>query len=135
MTWDDYNPIPGIDWNTSDIEPETELKGALIFVDFPDQDFILTQPEGSDLVGNPQGVGSIPREEVPEFWNNFLNVPSEFNNYQTLDGFWKENSYGKWGVTLDTYGPYRLDKNEFQYGLDGMNPGSLPPGYRDRKST
>ena len=128
MTWNDYNSVPGINWSTANIKPETELKGALILVDFPGQDFILTMPKGSELIGNPQ-IDPIPRAKLGEFWENFLNVPSELNNYQTIDGFWKENSQGKWGVTLDSYGPYRLDKYEFQYGLDGMNPGSLPKNY------
>ncbi|GAB3801917.1 M28 family peptidase [Virgibacillus kimchii] len=129
MTWDDYNPVPGIDWATTDLEPEEELKGALIIVDFPDQDFILTEPKGSDPVGNPQ-IDPVPREDLGEWWHDYLNVPSELNNYQTIDSFWKENSYGKWGVTLDSYGPYRLDKYEFQYGLESrMNPGFLPDEY------
>jgi len=130
MTWNGYKPIPGIDWKTSDIKPEKEIRGVLIVVDFPDQGFILSQPKGSDLAGNPRSIGSIPREDVPEFFKNFLTMPSALNNYQTMDSFWKENSYGKWGVTLDAYGPYRLDKNEFQYGLESsMNPGTLPKNY------
>lgn len=129
MMWNDYNPIPGIDWNNTDIKPETELKGALILVDFPDQDFILTKPKGSELVGNPQ-VAAVPREELGEWWKNFLNVPSKLNNYQTIDSFWKENSNGKWGVTLESFGPYRLDKNEFQYGLESShNSNTLPSNY------
>jgi len=129
MTWNDYNPVPGIDWNTTDIQPETELRGALILVDFPGQDFILTKPKGSELIGNPQ-VDAVPREELGEWWKNFLNVPSELNNFQTIDGFWKENSHGKWGVSLDSYGPYRLDKYEFQYGLESsFNSGYLPKNY------
>ena len=129
MTWKDYNTIPGIDWNNTDIKPKTELKGALILVDFPDQDFILTKPKGSELVGNPQ-VDAVPREKLGEWWRDFLNVPSKLNNYQTIDSFWKENSNGKWGVALDSYGPYRLDKNEFQYGLESsFNSNSLPSNY------
>ncbi|MDY0393714.1 FixG Ig-like domain-containing protein [Virgibacillus halophilus] len=129
MTWNDYKQVPGIDWATADIKPKTELKGALILVDFPDRDFILSEPKGSDPAGNPQ-IDPIPREDLADFWQNYLNVPSEMNNHQTIDGFWKENSYGNWGVTLDAYGPYRLDKNEFQYGLsDGMNAGFLPKEY------
>ncbi|WP_100214262.1 hypothetical protein [Alkalibacillus haloalkaliphilus] len=46
MTWEDYQSVPGIDWNEADqIEPELEINGALILVDFPDQEFILSQPE------------------------------------------------------------------------------------------
>ncbi len=129
MTWNDYKQIPGIDWNNTDIKPETELKGALILVDFPDQDFILSKPKGSELIGNPQ-VDAVPREEMGEWWKEFLNVPSELNNYQTIDSFWKENSNGKWGVSLESYGPYRLDKNEFQYGLESShNSNTLPSNY------
>lgn len=129
MTWNDYNPIPGIDWNDTDIKPETELKGALILVDFPDQDFILTKPKESELIGNPQ-VNAVPREELGEWWKDFLNVPSQLNNFQTIDSFWKENSNGKWGVSLESYGPYRLDKNEFQYGLESShNANTLPSNY------
>ncbi|MEH7125995.1 hypothetical protein V7127_22550 [Bacillus sp. JJ1773] len=130
LTWNDYNPIPGIDWKAPDIKAERELRGALILVDFPDLGFILSDPEGSDPAGNPRGIGSIPREDVPEFFKDFLTKPSALNNYQTMDSFWKENSYGKWGVTLDAYGPYRLDKNEFQYGLESShNTGALPSNY------
>jgi len=129
MTWNDYKQIPGIDWSNIDIKPETELKGALILVDFPDQDFILSKPKDSELIGNPQ-VDAVPREEMGEWWKEFLNVPSELNNYQTIDSFWKENSNGKWGVSLESYGPYRLDKNEFQYGLESRhNPNTLPSNY------
>ncbi|MFK9095248.1 M6 family metalloprotease domain-containing protein [Bacillus salipaludis] len=130
MTWNDYKEVPGINWNTTEIKPETELRGALILVDFPDQDFILTKPKGSELAGNPQ-VNAVPREQLGEWWKNFLNVPSALNNYQSIDGFWKENSHGKWGVSLDSYGPYRLDKNEFQYGLESShNTGFLPKNYQ-----
>jgi M6 family metalloprotease-like protein len=129
MTWNDYKPVPGINWSTDNIQPEIGLKGALILVDFPDQDFILTKPKGSDPAGNPQ-INAISREDLPEFWKNYLNVPSEMNHYQTIDGFWKENSYGKWGVTFDSYGVYRLSKNEFEYGLDSFNPGYLPKQYK-----
>ncbi len=129
MTWNDYKPIPGIDWSNTDIKPETELKGALILVDFPDQEFILSKPKGSELIGNPQ-VDAVPREDMGEWWKEFLNVPSELNNYQTIDSFWKENSNGKWGVSLESYGPYRLDKNEFQYGLESShNSNTLPSNY------
>ncbi|WP_235846929.1 M6 family metalloprotease domain-containing protein [Neobacillus soli] len=128
LTWNDFKQVPGIDWSDPSIKPETELRGALILVDFPDQDFILSKPKGSDPAGNPQ-VDGVPREKLGEWWKDFLNTPSAQNNYQSIDRYWKENSYGKWGVTFDSYGPYRLDKNEFQYGLDSMNPGTLPKNY------
>ncbi|WP_232423552.1 MULTISPECIES: hypothetical protein [Bacillus] len=53
MIWKDYKPIPGIDWQKSTIEPERVLRGALIIVDFPDQEFIISQSKGSEIAGNP----------------------------------------------------------------------------------
>lgn len=133
MTWDDYNPIPGIDWHLDDFEPEMKMRGALILVDFPDQEFIITQEEGSELAGNPVGTGSIPREDVPKYYEEFLNKPSADNNYKTIDGYWKENSYGKWGVEIDSFGPYQVDANEFQYGLNEFGQQvDMPEGYEGR---
>ena len=129
MTWDDYNPVPGIDWNNSDVEPKRVLKGALIVVDYQDRDFILSMEEGSELAGNPMN-GGIPREDIPEFWVDFLNKPQPLNNYRTIDEFWRENSFGQWSVELDSFGPYRLPGREFQYGLSYGN--TMPEGYQSR---
>ena len=131
MTWDDYNPVPGIDWNTADVEPERLLKGALVLVDFPDQEFILSQPEGSDLAGNPIEVGDIPYDEIGDFWVDFLNKPQPLNNYRTMNEYWLENSYGQWAMDVDAFGPYRMDFNEFQYGLNEFGQTiNMPPGYQ-----
>ncbi len=130
MTWEDYEPIPGIDWRNSEVEPERVLKGALIVVDFQDRDFIISQEEGSMEAGNPVGNGNIPREEVGEYWVDFLNKPQPLNNYRTINEYWRENSYGKWAVELEAFGPYRMDGNEFQYGLNEFGQQeNMPPGY------
>src|SRR5690625_1068808 len=131
MTWDDYKPVPGIDWNDDNgIEPERVLRGALVLVDFADQEFVSSLPEGSDLAGNPMGFGEIPRDELADFWVDFLNKPQPLNNYVTINEYWRENSYGKWAVELDGFGPYRVEGREFQYGLSYGN--QQPPGYRSR---
>lgn len=131
MTWDDYRPIPGIDWNNSDlIDPELEIKGAIILVDFPDQKFILSQPEGSDPAGNPVGVGEIPRDDLPQWWEDYLNTPQEINNYSTIDGYWKENSFGKWSVDLTSFGVYEMDHYYWQYGMNEFGQQeNIPEGY------
>jgi M6 family metalloprotease-like protein len=118
MTWEDYRPVPGINWHTADIKPERVLRGALVIVDFPDREFILSQPEGTEIAGNPIGTGNIPRDEIGQFWVNFLNKPQPLNNYRTINEYWRENSYGKWAVELDSFGTYRMDLNEYQYGLN-----------------
>lgn len=47
--------IPGAQWNDTSVKPSVEaLNIALVAVDFPDQKFVITQPKGSDLFGNPQ---------------------------------------------------------------------------------
>ena len=130
MTWDDYNPLPGINWHESDVEPERVLKGALVIVDFPDREFILSQPIGSMEAGNPINIGNVPRDEVGQFWIDFLSKPQALNNYRTIDEFWKENSYGKWAVELDSFGTYRMDHNEFEYGMgEWGQEAHLPPGF------
>ncbi|MDY0409293.1 M6 family metalloprotease domain-containing protein [Paracerasibacillus soli] len=131
MTWEDYNPIPGVDWNSATIEPERVLKGALVLVDFPDQEFILSQPEGSDLAGNPVNTGDIPYDELGDFWVDFLNKPQPLNNFRTMNEYWLENSYGKWSMEVDAFGPYRMDFNEFQYGLNEFGQTiNMPQGYQ-----
>ncbi|WP_433958369.1 M6 family metalloprotease domain-containing protein [Cytobacillus horneckiae] len=130
MTWDDYNPIPGLDWREPVVEPEREIKGALVVVDFSDRDFILSMEEGSELAGNPI-VGNIPREDIPQYWVDFLNTPQEINNYRTIDEYWRENSFGKWAVDLEAFGPYKMSGREFQYGLSrghGQDV-NMPEGY------
>ncbi|MGA5691711.1 M6 family metalloprotease domain-containing protein [Cytobacillus pseudoceanisediminis] len=134
MTWEDYRPVPGIDWRTADIEPERVLRGALVIVDFPDREFILSQPEGSEVAGNPIGTGNIPRDEIGQFWVDFLNKPQPLNNYRTINEYWRENSYGKWAVELDSFGTYRMDHNEFQYGLNEFGQQSNMPGEYEAKN-
>ncbi|QFT87780.1 Immune inhibitor A peptidase M6 [Bacillus sp. THAF10] len=135
MTWEDYRGIPNVNWNEmDDVKPERELKGALILVDFPDREFILTQPEGTDFAGNPVGVDAIKREDLPEWWVNFLNKPQELNNFRTINEYWRENSFGKWAVDLEAFGVYRMDHHEFQYGFNEFEQlESMPEGYEPRE--
>ena len=119
MTWDDWNENP-FDWDKYDPTPERVLRGALICVDFPDQPFIITMDKGSELLGNPV-VDPISRDEVPQFYEDFLNTPSELNNYRSIHDYWRENSYGQWAIELEGFGPYEMPANEFEYGLDSMN--------------
>src|SRR5699024_12561117 len=69
-------------------------------------------------------------EELSEYWVDFLNKPQMLNNYRTIDEYWRENSFGKWGVDLDGFGPYKLEGNEFEYGLSYGN--EMPEGFQSR---
>jgi M6 family metalloprotease-like protein len=131
MTWDDYHPIPGKNWADPSLIPERKFKMALVAVDFPDQPFVITLPKKSDLFGNPQ-TDPVKREDVPKFYSDFWLRPSAVNHGQTINGYWMEQSRGMFGITaLDAYGPYRMPKNHWEYGLNeyGQN-NSTPDGTR-----
>lgn len=131
MAWDDYNPIPGINWTDTSLKPQRGFRMALVAVDFSDQPFVMTQPKNSNLFGNPQ-IDPVRREDIPKFYSDFWLKPSEINHRQTINGYWMEQSRGKFGITtLDAYGPYRMPKPLWKYGLSewGQNE-STPDGSR-----
>ena len=117
MTWDDYRSIPGINWADS-VTPGREFRMALVAVDFDDQPFVITQPKQSDLFGNPQ-MDPVTRVEVPQFYSDFWLKPSKVNHGHTINGYWMEQSRGKFGITqLEPFGPYRMPRNHWAYGLN-----------------
>jgi M6 family metalloprotease-like protein len=131
MTWEDYHPIPGKNWADPTLVPERKFRMAIIAVDFPDQPFVITQSKKSDLFGNPQ-IDPVKREDVPKFYSEFWLRPSTVNHGQTINGYWMEQSRGKFGISaLDAYGPYRMPKNLWEYGLNEYNQNnSTPDGSR-----
>ena len=144
MTWDDYHPIPGVDWaDPARVPSKKQFKVALVAVDFRDQPFVITLPKKSDLFGNPQ-IDPVPRARVPEFYADFFNKPSALNHGHTINGYWMEQSRGQIGIAkIDAFGPYRMPKNLFQYGLNeygqqscraGGFPGRWPPGAGCRRA-
>jgi M6 family metalloprotease-like protein len=130
MTWTDYRPIPGANWSDNSVPGERVLRVALVAVDFPDQPFVITQPKGSDLFGNPQ-VDPVKREDVPRFYAEFWGTPGTLNRGHTIHEFWMEQSRGKVGIPkIDAYGPYRMPHNLFEYGLNEWGQeGACPTGY------
>lgn len=131
MTWEDYHPIPGKNWADPSLVPEHKFKMALVAVDFPDQPFVITLPKKSDLFRNPQ-IDPVKREDVPKFYSEFWLHPSAVNHGQTINGYWMEQSRGKFGITeLNAFGPYRMPKNHWKYGLNEYNQNnSTPDGSR-----
>jgi M6 family metalloprotease-like protein len=131
MTWGDYHPIPGKKWADPVLVPERKFRMALVAVDFPDQPFVITLPKNSDLFGNPQ-INPVRREDVPKFYSDFWLKPSAVNHGQTINGYWMEQSRGKFGITaLDPFGPYRMPKSLWEYGLNEYNQNnSTPDGSR-----
>ena len=110
LTWGDYKKLPGPDYSDPSIQPTVKKwKVALVLADFPDREFIVSQPAGSTIWGTPTTTAnSIPRADVPKFYSDFLNTPSTTNNFQTMNRYWMEDSFGKYGVELTPFGPYRM---------------------------
>jgi M6 family metalloprotease-like protein len=135
MTWEDYHPIPGKNWADLAMVTVRKFRMALIAVDFPDQPFVITLPEKSDLFGNPQ-INPVKREDVPKFYSDFWLKPSAVNHGQTINGYWMEQSFGRFGITaLDPFGPYRMPKNLWEYGLNEWNQNNSTPDGTIANST
>ena len=122
LTWSDYKPIPGPDYSDPSIQPTVKKwKVALILVDYPDRPFTISQPAGSTVFGTPSArAHSVPREQVPQFYADFLNKPSALNNFQTMNRYWMEDSFGKYGVELVPFGPYRMPLKSYQYHISNF---------------
>jgi M6 family metalloprotease-like protein len=120
LTWNDYKPLPGTDYSNPDVQPAIKKwKVALVVTDFPDKGFTISQPAGSTVFGTPTTEAhDIPREQVPAFYRDFLNKPQALNHFQTMNRYWMEDSFGKYGVQLDSFGPYRLPGRSYQYFHD-----------------
>ncbi|MEV6671319.1 M6 family metalloprotease domain-containing protein [Streptomyces sp. NPDC051162] len=129
MTWAEYRAVPGTDWANPEVRPTRRtFKGALVLLDYPDEDFSVTKPAGSTLFGNPQSTATgLPRARVPAFYQDFLNKPGPLNHGHTINEYWMEDSGGRIGVDLTAFGAYRMPWKSYQYGIDdGMNPGACP---------
>src|SRR3954454_24339241 len=81
LTWDDYKPLPGPDYSDPSIEPTVKKwKVALVLGDSPAKTSYVTQAPGSSIFGTPTTEAhSLPRDQVPAFYRDFLNKPSALN--------------------------------------------------------
>ncbi|KAL7619478.1 hypothetical protein AAE478_010017 [Parahypoxylon ruwenzoriense] len=134
MTWDDYKAPPGTSWSDPSRKgSERNFNIALVAVDYPDKLFVITQAAESTVFGNPLPIVSgLDRAEVPAFYRDLLNLPSDLNHNHTLHEYWMEDSGGRFGVDLTAFGAYQLPSKSYQYGIDdengGFNEGACPPG-------
>ncbi|KAF2243994.1 M6 metalloprotease [Trematosphaeria pertusa] len=134
MTWSDFVAPPGTNWgDTSRQGADRNFNIAMVTVDYPDSPFVVTLAANSDIFGNPQPLAAgLAREDVPEFYRALLNTPSELNRNHTLHEYWMGDSFGKYGVNLTVFGPYRMPSKSYQYGIDdeegGFNEGACPAG-------
>jgi M6 family metalloprotease-like protein len=135
VTWDDYVRPPGRPWYDPTRKGyERNFNIALVAVDYPDHDFVITMAENSTVFTNPQAAAnSLSRDDVPAFYRDLLNKPDELNRNHTLHEYWMEDSGGRFGVDLTAFGAYRMPSNSYQYGIDdedgGFNEDACPvPG-------
>jgi hypothetical protein len=132
MTWSDFKAPPGTTWGDRSRQGrDRNFNIALVTVDYPDSPFVVTLEPHSDIFTNPQPSGSgLKREDVPKFYSEMLNTPNELNKGHTLHEYWMGDSFGKYGVNLTVFGPYRMPSKTWQYGIDsddgGFNEGACP---------
>jgi M6 family metalloprotease-like protein len=130
MTWLDYRKPPGTSWaDPSASGSVRSFKGALVLLDYPNQPFVVTQPQGSTVFANPSAEASgIPRDQVAQFYEDFLNTPSQLNRGHTLHEYWMEDSGGRYGVELTAFGPYTMPGKDHEYGMEFQRGAACPAG-------
>ena len=123
MSWGDYKPIPNTNYQDPAVQPTVKKwKVALVLGDFPNRPFHVTQAPGSTVFGNPQATAAnVPRADVGRFYADFLNTPQALNNFQTMNRYWMEDSFGKYGVDVTPFGPYAMDFKDYQYWAPTQN--------------
>ncbi|KAF1850555.1 M6 metalloprotease [Cucurbitaria berberidis CBS 394.84] len=134
MTWSDFVAPPSTTWSDPARKGRSRnFNIAMVTVDYPDSPFVVTLAAKSDIFGNPQPLASgLKREDVPKFYHDLLNKPNDLNEGHTLHEYWMGDSFGKYGVDLTVFGPYRMPSKSYQYGVDdedgGFNEGACPQG-------
>ena len=130
MTWLDYRKPPGTNWADPNVSgSERTFRGALVLLDYPNQPFVVTQPQGSTVFANPSAEASgIPRVQVAQFYEDFLNAPNQLNRGHTLHEYWMEDSGGRYGVDLTAFGPYTMPENDHEYGMEFQDDAECPAG-------
>ncbi|WP_062428947.1 M6 family metalloprotease domain-containing protein [Herbidospora daliensis] len=120
MTWSDYKKPPGTSWNDPNVKgSDRTFKGALVLLDYPNQPFVVTQPQGSTVFKNPSAQAhDIPRDQVAKFYQDFLNTPNDLNKGHTIHEYWMEDSGGRIGVELTGFGPYQMPGKDHEYALE-----------------
>jgi M6 family metalloprotease-like protein len=130
MTWDDYTKIPGTNWADPSVKGSVRnFKGALVLLDYSNQPFVITQPQGSTVFANPSAQAhDVPRDQVAQFYQDFLNKPGTLNRGHTINEYWMEDSGGRFGVDLTAFGPYTMPGKDHEYGMEFQTGTACPAG-------
>ncbi|MEU7744521.1 M6 family metalloprotease domain-containing protein [Nonomuraea sp. NPDC049158] len=130
MTWADYKKVPGTRWNDPAVKgSKRTFKGALVLLDYPNQQFVVTQPKNSTIYRNPSAEAhDIPRDQVAKFYQDFLNTPNDLNKGHTIHEYWMEDSGGRYGVELTGFGPYTMPGKDHEYAMEFQGGTACPAG-------
>lgn len=130
MTWADYKKPPGTNWaDPSKKGSVRTFKGALVLVDYANQPFVITQPKGSTPFGNPSAeANGVPRDQVADFYRDFLNKPGALNRGHTIHEYWMEDSGGRYGVDLTSFGAYQMPGKSYEYAMEFQAGTGCPAG-------
>ncbi|WP_433240979.1 M6 family metalloprotease domain-containing protein [Streptosporangium sp. CA-135522] len=130
MTWADYTKPPGTNWADPAVKgSKRTFRGALVLLDYPNQPFVVTRPKGSTVFKNPSAEAhDIPREQVAQFYKDFLNTPGGLNRGHTIHEYWMEDSAGRYGVDLTAFGPYRMPGKSHEYAMEFQAGTGCPAG-------
>lgn len=129
MTWDDYTQIRPDAWNqdTTSTGSESQYRTAVILLEYTDQKFLISQEPESHPFGNPLPPWEpVSPDEVNQWYYDYYAVPNEYNQGQTLHGYWMETSHGRIGVTVEVFGPYTLPGKLHEYGAQSNAPVTGP---------
>jgi M6 family metalloprotease-like protein len=125
LTWDAYVPVPDEHpefYDGSTDGSQSQYQTAVILLEFPDEQFLITQPPESHPFGNPQpGWQPVPPDEVNQWMHDYYAVPNQYNGFRTLSGYWMEDSHGKIGIDVQVFGPYMMPGKLHEYGLGQFN--------------
>ena len=125
LTHADFRPVPG--GNPAFYDPaspalQNKYRTAVVLLDFTDQPFLISTQAESHAFGNPQpGWTPVPADEVNTWMHDYLAKPNQYNGFHTIHGYWMEDSHGKIGVDVTTFGPYTLPGKLHEYGLGQFN--------------
>ncbi len=130
MTWADYTRPPGTDWSDPSVEGSVrQFRGALVLADYVNQPFVVTLPRNSTVFGNPSAEAhDVPREDVAQYYQDFLNKPEALNRGHTIHEYWMEDSGGRYGVDLTAFGPYRMPGRSHEYAMEFQGGTGCPAG-------
>ena len=130
MTWEDYEPVPGAPagWADGSLSGSVrEFRAAVVLLDFTDQPMVITQEPGSDPFGSPSaGFEPVAPDAAPQWYEDYLNTPNEYNEGHTITEWWMENSNGRYSVDVEAFGTYTLPGKLHEYGLRGHAPVTGP---------